>query len=298
MELDLSHLAGYVKANEWVRNHVVLGAKSAGILQLNVTVGQNRSVVLFMWQEDGYILGFRGADRIYVLEDAATVRFVEALKNNKFAKDDDDVLVLKGFKATHAGLNSFPGGKPRDFILSDLERTFILSQYSYGREGSEYSSLKPSLSLLVSIISEAARHNGIGWNFQKLYAGEKVSTDEVFNHWDHAKQIIRLAREFYPPPCSEKDAIFKLARRAEEIGEAISSLGPTSDLAELLRNILQNRFQSPESKAMDAAQRLRTIARELGIEPGDAGRLTEIKSAFSHEAAVRAARTGVCGAAP
>lgn len=293
MELDLSDLAGYVKANEWVRNHVVLGPKSEGVLQLDVNVAQGRSVTLFMRRQDGYILGFRGADRIYVLEDAATESFVEDLKKHKVAKDDRDVFVLEKFKATHAGLNSFPGDKPRGFILSDLERTSILSSFSYGK-GGDFGSLKPSLSLLVSIISEAARHNGVGWNFRKLYAGDKVHTDEVFNHWDHAKRIIRLARQFYSR-YSEIEAINKLANRAQTIAESIASLGLTSDLTELLGNILRDKFQSPEPRVQDAARQLRTIARELGIAPEQAGLLTEIKSAFSDEAAVRAARTGVAG---
>lgn len=158
-ELDLRDPAKYTASIEWIRGNVVLGIAKEPVLQLNVSL-PNGKATLFMDPANHYIMGFRGTDKIYVLEDNNSEAFKKSIESQI---GNTSVKILRGLGADHGlrGRQTFSrengGIKGRIFKRADLDSAATLSNYSSETRNMNYADLRAPLSLLVCMISESAR---------------------------------------------------------------------------------------------------------------------------------------------
>ncbi len=94
LQFELSPEAGFAQTTEWIRNHVLLGEPGASMLDLNICVAaktqssEERRVSIFMDPTDGYIVGFRGKDAVYMLHEEGRTIVTKLHEANLISKDE------------------------------------------------------------------------------------------------------------------------------------------------------------------------------------------------------------------
>lgn len=294
-ELDLRDPARYMASIEWLRNNVVLGIAKELVLQLNVSL-PNGTTTLFMDLANHYIMGFRGADKIYVLEDNKSEAFRKSLQSQL---GNTPVEILRGLGADHGlrGLQTFSRGnggiRGRIFKRADLDSAVTLSSYSSETRNINYDDLRSHLSLLVCMISESARMPMMERDFANmLYYGYDVWADEAIRSFDDAKFLITLALETFPS-YPRHLAVEKLEKRATELRSLLSKIesqAGSHNRSKLVAGLIAGEIASPAS-VVDAINRFRAMCKELKIV--DPNTISQMISTCSSEGAVRAAKQGV-----
>jgi hypothetical protein len=304
--LDLSSPVGFTQATEWVCNAVLLSQPAAPMLELDLRVAaqtktsEERRATIFMDSKDGYVVGFRGKDAVYLLSDPE--RDIEAkLREAKLIGKDEKPVTLK-VRTDHKSLGTFEqvwsgsGFEGRTFGIADLYNSGKLSGFSVNQGEVTYDDVRNSLSLLTCMTVESARSRTVELGFQRIYNHDRVRPDTVMQSYDQAKRITAYAELF--PNHVLADRVEKLENRARELGDLVKSvqrdLGLSKDrfrrqdfLDQAIKGTVS---KGPESVAR-AGARVREIAIELDIKDGS--KLGEIMSLCSNKDAVRAAKGGV-----
>lgn len=297
--LDLSGPAVYTESVDWVRDHVVLkdSAQTSAVIEIDVNLPERCTVSLFMDPNNHYILGFRGADKVYLLDDSGTAAFAERLVETKLVRSRREITVLHGLKASHEGLGTFTrqvsGLRSRTFSEIDLRSSRCLADYSLAAKEMTFETLKAPLSLLVCMIAESARIPMMKRDFTNLFYGHKVIADEAVRSYDDAKYLIQFAA-FAFPEYPHHSGVEKLQKRAAELDglvrEIESAIGG-SNRQTLLQEILMGRAPPGGAAVTGQIRRFRDMAAELGVR--DPGSITQLISTCRSESAVRAAKLGV-----
>jgi hypothetical protein len=294
-DIDLRDSARYAASIEWIRNHVVLRKAKGDVLQLNVSLPAG-AAVLYMNPVNHYIMAFRGADKIYVLEDNKSETFRKSLQEQL---GKTQIEILKGLGADHGlgGLRTFTrrdsGVEGRVFARRDLDAVAALSSYSNESRNLGYDELRAHLSLLVCMIPESARIPMMERDFgNMLYYGYDVWADDAIRSYDSAKFLIQLARQTFPQYPRDL-AVEKLAKRAKELGELLEKIESESKFSNRSRLITQliTGKASPLPSVAGPAARFREMCKELKIH--DAATVSRMISTCGSEGAVRAAMQGV-----
>jgi hypothetical protein len=279
-----------------VRKNVVLENKVQGeVLQLDVSLPEG-SVTLYMDPSNHYIMGFKGAGQIYVLQDVKSESFKAALESQS---KGSEVTILDGLGADHGigGLKTFSGknGKTegRVFTRRDLSSAAALSSYSNKSRNMSYEQLRAHLSLLVCMIAESARIPMMEYDFTNmLYYGYSVWADDAIRSFANAKYLMEIVEKAFPQ-YPRALGVEKLQKRAAEMGEVLRKIEPLMDSGNrsaLVSSLLDPKKPVPPAAA-DLAKRFRAMCEELKIS--DAGTVTQLISTCGSESAVRAAKQGV-----
>jgi hypothetical protein len=300
-ELDLRDPARYTASIEWLRENVVLANHvHARVLQLDVALPDGQ-VALFMNPANHYLMGFRGADKIYVLDDDTSDEFRKSLQSEF---NDTEVEILKGLGADHGdrGLKTFSRTnsalKGRVFKRKDLNCSAILSGYSSTSRNLTYEKLRAPLSLLVCMISESARIPMMERDFTNmLYYGYDVWADDAIRSFDNAKYLIDLARKLFPEYPVHL-AVEKLQKRAAEMESLVTKIESVQHYANrhaLIAAMLKGSVPNDNLTA-SAVNRFRDMCNELKMSErklSDPAVIAEMISSCKSEGAIRAAKQGV-----
>ncbi|MBI1356901.1 MAG: hypothetical protein GC160_21385 [Acidobacteria bacterium] len=295
-ELDLSSLAGFRRAVEWVRGEIIR-RPAVGFFELRVTVQPGEVLTVFLDRRDAYLVAFRGRDRVYALGDDA----------NDYAQQMIDAGVieaaavqrLEGLTVSHRSLGTLDQGggvRGHEFWLQDLlAAARALSGFSAAE--SPFGTLRRPLSLLVCLLAESARSPAMAFEFEHLYLGTRpVKASEAIQCYDQAVRIVRLADRFFPQHIRQIDRLRKLDNRAVELRELLAllwgSLSHQSNQKSALQRIVAGQNLGAGRDFDFAAERLRSIARELGIQ-NDGQQLSEIAGLCGNQAAMDFAKSGV-----
>jgi hypothetical protein len=294
--LDLRDPAQYQVSIEWVRKNVVLENKiPEKVLQLDVSLPEG-SVTLYMDPSDHYIMGFKGAEQIFVLKDVKSQAFKIALKSQF---NGSEVTILDGLGADHGfgGLKTFSGknGKMegRVFRRRDLNSAAALSSYSDKSRNMGYEQLRAHLSLLVCMIAESARIPMMEYDFTNmLYYGYSVWADNAIRSFANAKFLMDIAEKAFGqyPRALGVEKLQKRAAEMDEVLEKIAALVDFSNRITLVSNLLDPKKSVPPAAA-EWAKRFRSMSDELKIT--DAKTVTQLINTCGSEGAVRAAKQGV-----
>jgi hypothetical protein len=294
-QLDLRDSARYTVSIEWIRNNVVLRRSEAQVLQLNVSLPIG-AATLFMDPANHYIMAFRGADKVYVLQDNRSEAFKKALE---LRLRKTPIEILKGLGANHGlgGLETFSQTRGRVdgriFSRTDLDSAAAVSNYSSATRTMTYGELRARLSLLVCMISESARIPMMERDFSNmLYYGQKVWADDAIRSFATAKFLIQLALRTFPG-YPRHLAVEKLEKRASEMRALVGRIEtvPGFHNRATLVDRLVNGKVSPVPPIADAVSRFRDMCKELKIV--DPSLISQMMSACKSEDAVRAAKQGV-----
>jgi hypothetical protein len=293
-DIDLRDPLRYAASIEWLRSKVTFGGKTkSDVLQLNVALPKG-AVTLFMDTANQYIMAFRGADGICVLNDDRSESFKSDLQ---LRFRDTKVFLLQGLGAGHGqgGLETFSNrhARGRVFTREDLDFAAELSAYSNALRNMSYERLRPHLSLLVCMISESARIPMMEYDFTNmLYFGCRVWADEAIRSYNDARYILPLAYKIFPD-YPRHFAVEKLANRARELDEILGrlrSLLGFNDRSALVAGLLGGKIGSGQPLG-ELADRFRGICKELKIS--DPAAVTQLISTARNAGAIRAARQGV-----
>ena len=302
VELDLSDPQLYWDGVAWVRNNVVL--KSSGkseALQLNVKLPFGQRATVFMNTGNHYIMGFQGADKVYLLDDPDSPRFKELLSQH--LGSGSEIKILKGLSSRHdyRGLGTFEmNGKGKVFRKWDVESVRHLAEYS---DGKNYAMLQTPLSLLVCMIAESARIPMMQMAFTNMFQFEhEVIADDAIRSYDDARYLISVSRIAFPN-YPRRWAVEKLGKRAAELDSLLAKLKVdtgSSNRQKLLQEILGGRFSAVPGPANEHVKRLLFMAAELKIsdiaramEMTESETITQLVATCRSESAIHAAKEGV-----
>ncbi len=295
LSFSLSDPQSYAAALDWIRDNVVLnGGVKGPVLEIAVSLPEC-DVSVFMRPKDHYILAFRGADKVYLLDDDTAEDFKKVLQPRV---KPVEVEILKGLGAGHGvtGLATFTlkdgAVNAQVFRRQDLASLKYLACYSRDA-GIHFQQLQKPLSLIVCMISESARIPMMGRDFINMYYGCDVIADEAIRSYGDAKAMMRLAiKKFSEYP--NRLAIEKLAKRADEMSTLLQRVEAAVNAkarGDLISMLVRGRLPATDASVQDKAQRFRDMCTQLKFtEPQDVQRFL---SAFSNASAVRAAKQGV-----
>ena len=294
--LNFTNAASFNEAVDWVRSNVVFGKNSKGtILQLDVTFPRTQ-VTVFMNPKNHYILAFRGANAIYVLDDPSDSP--QFIKDLQAASKNTTVTLLKGFAASHqgvAGLQTFAPGigiRQRNFTSRDFGKLTALTQFN---GTSSYDPLRKPLSLLVFMIAESARFPMLQKDFINMYMrnGAEVLADEVVQAYSKAKALRAFALSNFPNYRSP-EAVAKVQNRAKQLEillESFVKLSKNPDTRALTTTVLSGQIQTWEGGNTGNTDTFRGMCKELSLTT--AAQVAELIGLCDNEMAVRAAKEGV-----
>lgn len=296
-QIDLRGRASYAASVEWVRANLVLGQTPQGsVLQLDVLL-PNGTVTLFMDPWNQYILGFRGADAVYVLKDDQSGKFADALR----AALKNSTVEQSNIGAGHGpkGLGTFVEygnwPKAREFFLGDLGKAQILSTFSKSAKNVDHAELKKALSLLVHMISESARIPTLESSFtHRFYLGSPVSADLAVRSYKDAQEIIQWSRRLFPDE-QRYQAVERLKKRTAQMDLLLTRLEAAlkrKDRASLFLELL-NGLSLPDRTSAAYSREFCEVAKELKLKSGDVKSFTEVITTCRSDDAVFAAKQGV-----
>jgi hypothetical protein len=295
VSVSLKDPRSYAKAVDWIRDNVVLKRNVKGpVLEIAVSL-PDCAVSVFMRPKDHYILAFRGADKVYLLDDDAASDFKKVLEQHV---KPTEIETLKGLGAGHGstGLATFErredGLRARVFRRQDLATIKDLARYRL-RSRTRFEELKKPLSLIVCMIAESARIPMMHRDFVNMYYGCEVIADEAIRSYDDAKYMMLCAREKFPQYPNHL-AIEKLAKRAEELRVLLGRIKcavDVSDRAKLMSDLVKGRVSTDDGSVKQQVKRFRDMCSELSFT--DAEAIKQFVSTFCNISAVRAAKQGV-----
>lgn len=304
-QLDLSSVHGFTQAVDWIRKNILLSDKpQQRILALDVKLKLRSSpdfgvVTLFIDTENAYLFAFRGRDKVYILRDDRQNVYESLLKQS----GSGPVAVLSKVGSDHRSLGTLlpntdsAGMRGRSYAMAHLQDAVRLANYSLDHGPITEFDVAESMSILVCMLAECARWPRIERAFQRIYFGENVQADEVFNVYGRAKRIRELASVFRDRDLDVSYRVERLVKRANELNELLARLrarpGTPLDDRELIKLCLQSSNGNPGGDK-DSAQRIRMICTELKADT-DPQKVMEILSLCANEQAVRAAQSGVVG---
>jgi len=305
VELDLSDPVLYWDGVEWLRSNVVLKPSgNLGVIELDIRLPLEQRATLFANTKDLYILGFQGADRVYLLDDPLSPQFEKLLKQHLGV--DSQTRILKGLSSQHGeyGLGTFQKqgewNKGRKFHKSDVKFVNQLAKYSLGVN---YEALRTPLSLLVCIIAESARFPMLQMAFTNMfeYGHEVIASDAIRSYAD-ARFLIRVSLiAFSLDP--RRQAVERLRKRAAELDSILEVLDlpeSTPNRQTQLQQALDGRLSSHSSKQEHATEELRRVAKDLkvndiarALEMPQAEVITQLVTTCKNDSAVFAAKEGI-----
>jgi len=293
-KLDFRDAGPYVDGVDWVRSNVVLKQHPKGqVLQLDVAL-RALPVTLYMDPWNHYIMGFQGADRIYLLDDDETGAFKKALK---IQGPEPEIIKSLGGGHHAQGLGTFQrkphgGVVGRIFYLRDMATTALLPTYSR-KSGIKHDQLQLPLSLLVCMISEAARIPMLQRDFKNMYYDHPVYADDAMRSYDDAKFLIHIAVMAFPnyPVASGMEKVEKRAALLATLLEKIQTKSNTGLRGITLIAEVLNEKKPWEPSVATFAKDFRDECKQLHI--ADAAVVSQLLSTCRSEGAVRAAKQGV-----
>jgi len=303
-DLDLRGFARYAESVDWVRRHVILSRDTKGpVLQIDVLL-PGGPVSLFADPATTYLMGFRGANGIYLLKDDNSGPFARALEAELPGEPIEVLSALAAHHRANGGLATFSAKDPakgRIFNLKNLDNASRLSKYPSQGEG-EFELVRSSLSLLVCMLFESARIPMMELEFTyRFYRGMPVSPSDAVHSYQHARDLMILALAFFPED-ERHLAVERLEKRASELSELqeriASRLERKAD-SSLLDDILVGRLSS-DPRTVELVQRFQYMCRELKIDARSAQAqispskmVLRIVNSCKDRGAVRAAKQGV-----
>jgi hypothetical protein len=297
--LDFSGPSTYFDGVEWVRNNVVLrNAIGQPVLQLDVTISPGVVVTLYMDPQTHYIMGFKGADRIYLMYDPLCGQFKDSLKTTY---KDSNPEILDGLRSSHGsdGLETLERnrhGYPGVFARSDLDTAKWLNEYQRGRKPT-YDHLRLPLSLLVCMIAEAARFPMMQRDFTNMYFGHSVAADAAIQSYADAGFLRDIAIETFPEATLMPGvAIEKLQKRIDGINLLLARIrlvrkDAPSDNKGLIEDLFRRKQTAWTGPTAAQDEELYRMFQQLKWT--EARKIAEIIKAFENADAVRAVRQGV-----
>lgn len=203
LQLDLSTQTAYLSSLTLIRQRIELGRAAgdlATVQRIRVRLLSDKAVELFMRSADLYLIGFRGAAKVYALKDDKTDCKSQIEGSGRL--NTGETVQPIGLYGDHGSLGTFS----RPFAMADLELCHALSDYT----GGGYETIKRPISLLVCMLAEGSRFlevqnafGGIGRSAGRyfaealpdrgLYNYEVIAASEVVNYWDNASRARRVA---------------------------------------------------------------------------------------------------------
>jgi hypothetical protein len=203
LQLDLSTRRAYLSALALIRQRIELGRAAENlpaVQRFRVRLLSDKTVELFMLSANLYLIGFRGAAKVYALTDDKVDCKAEIEGSTRL--DTGETVQRITLKGDHGSLETFS----RPFARADLEFCHSLSEYS----GGNFETIKRPFSLLVCMLAEGSRFlevqnafAGVGRSAGRyfadvlpdkgLYNFEPITASEVVNYWDNASRARRVA---------------------------------------------------------------------------------------------------------
>lgn len=203
LSLNLSTQQDYLSSLALIRQRITLGRDRHDLpsaLRIAVRLPYDGRVELFMQASNLYLIGFRGANKVYALEDekedfAAVIRDSGRL-------DSGEQVVTIGQRGDHGSLGTFE----RSFNHGDLSNCFVLAIYT---DSQPHTMIRRPFALLVCMLCEGARFlqvqndfAGVGDIPGRYFAGpipgggvwgSSVDANEVVNYWSNATRARTVA---------------------------------------------------------------------------------------------------------
>lgn len=299
-DLSLTGPEGHTESANWVRDNVVLKGEGEKppIVQLNVELPLDQKVTVFMDASNHYILAFRGAQgKVFQLSDDNCEVFRKKLLDSKLVNEEELEPPLD-LGADHNALGTFElrdnDSRQRDFGIIDLMSAGALNQYS-PQNRNLYETIRTSLSLLVCMLSESARHRLVFDDFQGIYRHERVTADRCIQSYDKACLISALAEKQFKSYL-RRYGVEKVVKRCTEMRELWKhikdTLNDNGNSKRMLQQILDGSSPHKNGPAAYHVERLRHMATtELDISQAE--QLTTLLAATERLPAIRSAAHGV-----
>jgi hypothetical protein len=299
-DLSLTGPECHTESANWIRDNVVLKGEGEKppVVQLNVELPQSQKVTLFMDTSNHYIVAFRGAEgKVVQLSDDNQETFEKKLLDSKLVNEKDLGPPLD-LGADHNALGTFElrdnNSRQRDFGMVDLMSAGALNKYS-PHDPKLYEIMRTSLSLLVCMLAESARHRLVLDDFQGIYRHERVTADRCIQSYDKACQISDLAERQFQSYL-RRYGVEKVVKRCTEMREVWKHIKDTVDdngnSKRMLQQILDGSSPHKNGPAAYHVERLRHMAKtELNISQAE--QLTTLLAATERAPAIRSAAYGV-----
>jgi len=294
--LDLRNSFRYRESVEWLcRNVVQTDTVGRPVLQLNITL-PGGVVMLYMNPRNHYIMGFRGIDAVYLLQDDDTASFRDALAD-EFKQTKIEILKWLGADHGTGGLKTFTressGMEARTFARKDLDAVSSLAGYSSTTNRISGDQVRASLSLMVYMLSEGARIPMIELDFaHRFYYGGEIRATDLVRSYSDAKETLALALHAFPM-YPRRFAVAKLQKRAIELKQLIDKIGKAPQFQNsttLVARLAGGKIQ-PIPPVAEEIRRFLSIQRDLRIT--DEEKMSAFIRLGQNESAVFLAEQGV-----
>lgn len=203
LSLNLSTQQDYLSSLALIRQRITLGRDRDDLpaaLRLAVRLPYDGRVEIFMQSSNLYLIGFRGANKVYALEDEKE-DFAAAIRSSGRLEASEQLDTI-GQRGDHKSLGTFL----RPFHHGDLANCAVLALYS---DGQPYTMVRRPFALLVCMLSEGARFlqvqndfAGVGDIPGRYFAGpipgggvwgSSVDANEIVNYWSNATRARTVA---------------------------------------------------------------------------------------------------------
>ena len=203
LSLNLSTQQDYLSSLALIRQQIVLGRDKHDLpaaLRFAIRLPYDGRVELFMQTSNLYLIGFRGANKVYALEDEKD-DFAAVIRNSGRLERGEQVVTLSQ-RGDHGSLGTF--GRPFDH--GDLSNCAVLAIYT---DAQQYTMIRRPFALLVCMLCEGARFlqvqndfAGVGHIPGRYFAGpipgggvwgSSIDANEVVNYWSNATRARTVA---------------------------------------------------------------------------------------------------------
>jgi hypothetical protein len=299
--LNLSTQQDYLSSLALIRQRITVGRDKHDLpaaLRFAIRLPYDMRVEVFMQTSNLYLIGFRGANKVYALEDekedfAAAIRASGRL-------DSGEQVVMIGQRGDHRSLGTFE----RPFNHGDLANCSVLAIYT---DAQENTMIRRPFALLVCMLCEGARFlqvqndfAGVGHIPGRYFAGpipgggvwgDSVDANEIVKYWSNATRA-RTVAEHHGVGVTEGH------RKAKELKTGVDDLEAMLSRAGVLctRSALYGWISGqpqPDLKRYESLQgissvltRLQALTRALKLN--DVAAVSEFIVALQNEIAVQA----------
>ncbi len=203
LSLNLSTQQDYLSSLALIRQRITVGRDKHDLpaaLRFAIRLPYDGRVELFMQTSNLYLIGFRGANKVYALKDEKD-DFAAAIRGSGRLDSGEQVVTI-GQRGDHGSLGTFE----RPFGHGDLSNCAVLAIYA---DAQPHTMIRRPFALLVCMVCEGARFlqvqndfAGVGDIPGRYFAGpipgggvwgDSVDANEVVNYWSNATRARTVA---------------------------------------------------------------------------------------------------------
>lgn len=302
LSLNLSTQQDYLSSLALIRQRITLGRDKHDLpaaLRFAIRLPYDGRVELFMQTSNLYLIGFRGANKVYALEDEKE-DFAAVIRDSGRLDFGEQALTI-GQRGDHSSLGTFE----RTFNHGDLANCSVLAIYT---DTQPYTMIRRPFALLVCMLCEGARFlqvqndfAGVGHIPGRYFAGpipgggvwgSSVDANEVVNYWSNATRARTVAEHHGVGVTEGHKKAMQLKTGVDDLEAMLNRAGAPSYTRSTLYDWISGQPQ-PDLRRYESLPgippvltRLQALARALKLN--NAGAVSEFIIALQNEIAVQA----------